>query len=143
VTRINVGVDPGELCDQHLLAEYRELPRLWDFEAKGTPPPHFKLGTGHVLWCAQWQGFLADRYLALVEEMRQRGFAVRYPDPPPWARGGRWPPPGEVHRARPILQARLAERMAGMRRVPTWRGKPRRGVYHDEGSVFLQEIEKT
>lgn len=125
MTRINVGVDPGELCDQHLLAEYRELPRLWDFDSANAPPPHFKLGSGHVLWCAQWQGYLANRYLTIVEEMRQRGFAVRYPDPPPWALSGEWPPPGEVQRARPIVQSRLTERLATMRRTPTWYGKPK------------------
>ncbi len=34
MTRINL-VPPSELCDQHLLAEYRELTRIPNLVAKG------------------------------------------------------------------------------------------------------------
>lgn len=122
MTRINVGIDPSELCDQHLVAEYRELPRLWGFESDSNPPPQFKLGKGHVPWCAQYQGMLADRYLALVGEMRRRGFHVSYPDPPPGAVNGRRPKAHEIEAAREIVLQRLKEKLETMKRPPRWTG---------------------
>ncbi len=120
MTRINVGVDPSELCDQHLVAEYRELPRLWNFQAKSRPPQQFKLGSGHVLWCAQYQGMLADRYVALVAEMRARGFSVSYPEPPSGKLNGLRPSDKTIQGARPIILKRLAERYKTMKKPPRW-----------------------
>lgn len=31
ITRINIGISPSELCDQMLIACYRELPRMVAF----------------------------------------------------------------------------------------------------------------
>lgn len=120
MTRINVHVDPSELCDQHLVAEYRELPRLWGFESRQKPPPSFKLGAGHCLWCAQCQGMLADRYIALVGEMRRRGFHVSYPEPPLEALNGGRPSASEMALVRPIVLQRIAEKHATMKRPPRW-----------------------
>lgn len=117
MTRINVGVHPSELCDQHLVAEYRELPRIWNFRPKSPAPPHFCLGRGHVLWCAQYPGMLANRYLELVAEMRHRGFRVSYPLPPAWAVGGAWPGRDEMRMASSIVRRRLGERLREMRWV--------------------------
>lgn len=57
MTRINL-VPVSELSDQHLIAEYRELPRIFNLvlnaQYKGKYPLDFKisdtylLGTGHV-----------------------------------------------------------------------------------------------
>ena len=52
MTRINL-VPPAELCDQHLLAEHRELTRIPNAVAKGKfslkgQPSDYKLGEGHV-----------------------------------------------------------------------------------------------
>ena len=52
MTRINL-VPPAELCDQHLLAEHRELTRIPNAVAKGKyhlkgQPTEYKLGEGHV-----------------------------------------------------------------------------------------------
>jgi len=120
MTRINIGVHPSEICDQHLVAEYRELPRLWGLDSRQKPPTRFKLGTGHVLFCAQYQGTLADRYTALVGEMRRRGFRVSYPDPPPGAIGGKRMSDNEIQEARPIVMERLREKHATMKRPPRW-----------------------
>lgn len=79
MTRINVGISVEELCDQHLVAEYRELPRAFGVPPKTPPPPAFKLGKGHVAWCAQSQGSLLLRLVELRQEMQYRGFAVNYP----------------------------------------------------------------
>jgi deoxyribonuclease (pyrimidine dimer) len=120
MTRVNIGVDPSELCDQHLVAEYRETPRLWGLESRQKPPERFKLGKGHVLFCAQYQGTLADRYTVLVMEMRRRGFKVTYPDPPQGAIGGRRMSEDAIREARQIVMERLREKYATMRRKPRW-----------------------
>lgn len=87
MTRINL-VPPAELEDKHLLAEYRELPRVfalaaaWDRRGRDTPvPPAYTLGKGHVAFFYDKLGFLRQRYALLVEEMRDRGFTVNYPEP--------------------------------------------------------------
>ena len=53
MTRINVGIPPAELVNQHLIAEHREIKRIPNCIAKGKYnmdgiPDKFKLGTGHV-----------------------------------------------------------------------------------------------
>lgn len=83
MTRINV-VDPAILCDQHLLAEHRELTRIPnDIVARnGKVPlskePHYLLGTGHVTFFRDKLLFLKNRYDALHEECLNRGFNVTY-----------------------------------------------------------------
>lgn len=83
MTRINV-VPVTELCDKHLLAEYRELPRVFALATawynRGGDvedlPAVYTLGTGHVkffydklLWCFNRQFYLYGECLA-------RGFKV-------------------------------------------------------------------
>lgn len=116
MTRINMGVKPAELCDQHLIAEYRELPRVFSF----TPKPlsgDFRLGKGHVLWCAQFPGTLADRYESIVDEMKHRGFNVNFPDP---KGNGKRATAKQIAKARPVVIARIQERLRDMRTKPTW-----------------------
>ncbi len=74
MTRINVGVNPKELCDQHLLAEIRELPRVIGTTIATKAPAQFKLGSGHVAWCAQFQASLSSRLEQLKDEAKSRGF---------------------------------------------------------------------
>lgn len=80
MTRINV-VPVGELCDQHLLAEHRELTRIPNAVAKGKynlvgQPDDYKLGTGHVKFFMNKLAFLHKRYHALHQECLARGFNV-------------------------------------------------------------------
>lgn len=83
MTRINV-VDPITLCDQHLLAEHRELTRIPNDIVKrnGQVPlsskKAFMLGTGHVTFFRDKLTFLKQRYDALHEECLARGFNVIY-----------------------------------------------------------------
>ncbi len=93
MTRINV-VAPQELCDQHLLAEHRELTRIPNAIVKGKlnlngQPSDYKLGTGHVKFFMDKLKFLQSRYQALHEECLARGFKV----------SNRWPEnlPSEPH----------------------------------------------
>ncbi|MDD0824465.1 pyrimidine dimer DNA glycosylase/endonuclease V [Mannheimia sp. AT1] len=82
MTRINL-VPPAELCDQHLLAEHRELTRIPNAVAKGKfslkgQPEDYKLGEGHVRFFFNKLTFLKKRYDLLHEECLARGFNVQY-----------------------------------------------------------------
>lgn len=89
MTRINV-VPVAELTRQHLIAEYRELPRVFglirEAQRRGESPVDIRnplsytLGTGHVRFFYNKIGWLVSRYYALVLEMRARGYHVGWPD---------------------------------------------------------------
>jgi deoxyribonuclease (pyrimidine dimer) len=85
MTRINV-VDPEELMDQHLLAEYREIRLLcanlvrtlnskFGFQEKKVPAK-FTLNKGHVYFFYDKGKYLHERYEAIREEMRKRGISA-------------------------------------------------------------------
>jgi hypothetical protein len=83
MTRINV-VPPAELCDQHLLAEHRELTRVPSavLRANGsvTLSPAgaaYCLGVGHVRFFYDKLGYLLERYSLLHAECVRRGFNVQ------------------------------------------------------------------
>lgn len=85
MTRINL-VPVQELADQHLMAEYRELPRIFgavrkhvqgekkvkDFNISNT----YLLGTGHVTFFYDKLKFLANRHYDLVLECLRRGINI-------------------------------------------------------------------
>ncbi len=83
MTRINL-IDPKELSDQHLVAEYREIFMVgsalqrsmksthWS-ETKKTLPKHFTLNKGHVKFFYNKGEYLHKRYLSLRKEMKSRG----------------------------------------------------------------------
>lgn len=81
MTRVNL-TEPSTLWDKHLLAELREIPRIPNSVLAGkyrsAPPKSFRLGTGHVLFFTNKLGWLKNRYDALMEESRRRGFNVEY-----------------------------------------------------------------
>lgn len=85
MTRINV-IDPTQLTDQHLMAEYRELPMVmgslkrtkaskagWQFNKV---PPHYTLNKGHVYFFTNKKQFLFERFNALIIELRHRGYKI-------------------------------------------------------------------
>lgn len=87
MTRINV-VPVTELCDQHLLAEYRELPRVFGLVHKAQDqcympceldlPDTYLLGTGHVKFFYDKLLWLSWRHIALVNEIERRGFTANF-----------------------------------------------------------------
>ena len=82
MTRINVGIPPAELVNQHLIAEHREIKRIPNCIAKGRYnmdgiPDRFKLGTGHVKFFYNKLLYLKSRYTKLYEECINRGFNVQ------------------------------------------------------------------
>ena len=126
MTRINC-VPPSELSAAHLVAEYRELPRIFALVraaiARGeTPddrrnPAAYTLGAGHVRFFYARLGYLAARQADLVREMQARGYVPTFTDPAgllagiPQAWQGDWSPTTE---ALALNRARLAERLAAM-----------------------------
>ena len=81
MTRINVGIKPQELTDKHLLAEHREIKRIPNCIKKGryninSVPSFFKLGKGHVAFFYNKLQYLHNRYLAIYDECKSRGFNV-------------------------------------------------------------------
>ena len=82
MTRINVGIPPAELTNQHLIAEHREIKRIPNCIAKGKYnmngiPDKFKLGTGHVKFFYNKLLYLKFRYTELYVECIKRGFNVQ------------------------------------------------------------------
>jgi deoxyribonuclease (pyrimidine dimer) len=83
MTRINL-VDPSELSNQHLIAEYREIfmvgsalqrsikSKHWEV-VKRNLPQTFTLNTGHVKFFYNKGMYLHKRYKLLVQEMKRRG----------------------------------------------------------------------
>lgn len=85
MTRINL-VHVKELADQHLMAEYRELPRIFGAVRKhvqsGKTVKDFKisstyiLGTGHVTFFYNKLKFLSERHWDLILECLRRGINI-------------------------------------------------------------------
>lgn len=85
MTRINC-VPPSELTNLHLLAEYRELPRVFTLvenrtgsgqlaaEVMRVVPETYRMGAGHVSFFYDKLQYLRVRHQALAEEMRSRGW---------------------------------------------------------------------
>lgn len=80
MTRINVAIKPNNLTDQHLIAELRELPRVFTAVANRIRanknfddiPKEFTLGTGHMKFFYDKQEFLMDRHYELQKEYSKR-----------------------------------------------------------------------
>jgi len=82
MTRINL-VEPIELSNQHLIAEYREIfmvgPALqrsmksksWN-KTKNNIPKEFTLNAGHVKFFYNKGKYLNKRYKLIVKEMKRR-----------------------------------------------------------------------
>lgn len=90
MTRINL-VDPKMLTDQHLLTEYRELPRIfgnvrvaiaagktWQRNYAKNASKDFVLGTGHMVFFYNKLMFLANRQLDIIAECIARDINISY-----------------------------------------------------------------
>lgn len=132
MTRINLGIYPYELCDQMLVAEYRELPRIRTLligrmqrDCFLEVPAFFRLGEGHMRFFMDKGEYLRLRWFSLRREMMHRGFSVTLN----WRV---WPPRflgrdlqqtisiKEQRRARPLLIERINQRLYEMKRRPIW-----------------------
>ena len=78
MTRINV-VPVKELSDQHLIAEYHELPRVLKQNINiADAPEKYCLSKGHVKWARKHALYCLSRYMDLIGEMEMRGFRALY-----------------------------------------------------------------
>ena len=83
MTRINL-IDPSQLTDQHLIAEYREifmvggsLKRTLVSKSgyqESKVPKEYTLNAGHVYFFYNKGKYLDKRYKDLIKEMKKRGF---------------------------------------------------------------------
>jgi hypothetical protein len=88
MTRINC-IPPSELTRQHLVAEYRELPRIFGMvlsmvergvtsPAQAKIPPTYRMGTGHMKFFCDKLEYLVQRQRALVDDaVRQTRSGLR------------------------------------------------------------------
>lgn len=129
MTRINC-IPPHELSGPHLVAEYRELPRVFALVraaiARGEKPDdprnplEYRLGSGHVRFFYCRLGYLAHRQASLVQEMRARGYQPQYDNalalldglPAEWCQS--WEPTPE---AVALNKARIAERTSASQAI--------------------------
>lgn len=86
LTRINC-VPVEELTNKHLVAEYRELPRLFVLIKKAfdrgelpgsNAPQKYTLGKGHVRFFYDKIPFLLSRQRELISVMIERGYSPRF-----------------------------------------------------------------
>lgn len=134
MTRINV-VPPKELTDQHLMAEYRELPMIMASlrrslaSPNGLPeiPKHYTLNTGHVTFFYDKGKYLYHRYLKIIDNLKDRGYNLdpdRKADFSVFKENGLyndWSPNADALR---INRQRLAERINAKPEWYKWYGKP-------------------
>jgi len=81
MTRINC-IPVLELTDKHLIAEYRELPRVFRLARKApNAPKEYTMGKGHVLFFYDKLEYLLKRQRKIIEECKKRGFKIKYDNP--------------------------------------------------------------
>ena len=123
MTRINT-ICVEELHTVHLLAEWRELPRVFTVakkaEERGIKPStynipiSFTLGKGHVKFFTNKLKWLETRYNAICEELVRRGINISYfkikaenkPCSKEWFND--WTPTKQSHE---LIRQRIAERI--------------------------------
>lgn len=80
MTRINT-IPVQQLTDQHLMAEYRELPMVMASARRSSPNRYkpatkYTLNSGHVLFFYNKKRYLLNRWLDLIAELYDRGFNI-------------------------------------------------------------------
>lgn len=135
MTRINT-IDPAALTDQHLMAEARELPRIFALVLSALAaarslegPARYTMGTGHVRFFYTRTDYLHARQTALIAELLARGYNLTHRTAPaPIGPPSHWKPDAtdvQVNLAR--LRARL-------------RGAPREGFYTFHGAPVAPDF---
>ena len=122
MTRINC-IPVKELTREHLIAEYRELPRVIKLANKckdfSDIPKDYVLGAGHVKFFYNKLGYLCNRYVDITLEMSGRGYKTNaklvndvllsFTETPNRLMGD-WKP---TQQAQEINRQRIADRLAG------------------------------
>lgn len=80
MSRINSGISPKYLSDQHLIAESVEITMITGalrkdgYKIKGKVPDQYCLGKGHINFFKPKIIYLRNRLEEVNEEMKRRGF---------------------------------------------------------------------
>jgi len=80
MARVNVGVNPKYLSDQHLIAESVEITMITGglrkngYKIKSPIPKKLNLGAGHINFFKDKIGYLHTRLICVNTEMERRGF---------------------------------------------------------------------
>jgi len=80
MARVNVGLNPRYLSDQHLIAESVEITMITGslrkdgYQIKGQVPDKFCLGTGHINFFKPKLNYLRLRLREVNDELERRGF---------------------------------------------------------------------
>jgi hypothetical protein len=80
MARVNIGVNPKHLSDQHLIAESVEITMITGglrkngYEIKSSVPKTFRMGTGHINFFKNKLVYLKKRLESVNKEMRRRNF---------------------------------------------------------------------
>lgn len=132
MTRINASINPSDLCNQHLLAEYHELPRVLTLSERYVSndlPKEFTLGRGHIKFFYNKLMFLHIRFTRIAKELKARGInidMVKYREVIKRFKGSRsnwynnWIPDDRTHQ---LLRARIICRLEDMNADEKWIGK--------------------
>ena len=132
MTRITL-VKPKRLTDAHILAEHRELPRIFPLAAKATErgdvagPDRYTLGEGHMRFFYARTGWLVARHRALTAECMRRGFRVQQGDLVAWPGCVAWEP---TEADLQVNLGRLREKLAA---------PPRAGFYRHCGAIVAAD----
>lgn len=131
MTRINV-IPVKDLTDQHLMAEYRELPMVVAAARRSkpdnyTPTDRYTLNKGHVMFFYNKKKWLYNRWNELIDELRNREYNIDpsarvvewfHMDKFPQAE---WQPDEYAHK---VNMERIVERINAKPHWYKFRGKP-------------------
>ena len=143
MSRVNVGVNPKLLSDQHLVAESVEITmitgglRFHDYKIKGEIPKEFPMGKGHMNFFKNKLLYLAIRLAEVNAEMVRRGFkpgSIINLDEFPEELHGAWNPAWKdsIH-----LRERVVDRLKHPKN-----GKPGSQYHRYRGRVIGEELDK-
>lgn len=141
MARVNIGVDPIYLADQHLVAESVEIIMITGglkkntFEIKGFKPEHFKLGTGHINFFKDKLVYLPKRLEIVNEEMKRRdmkpGTVLNLDEFPDHLKNDYVP----TQEASDIIRSRICERL-----IHPMNGKPGEQYYRYSKKLIGEKI---
>ena len=144
--RCNVGIDPSLLPDQHLIAEFVEIPmvvgslRKNGWKIKSKVPNKFTLGTGHMNFLKNKLTYLERRHDSVKIEMKRRGFKqdslfldiTLYPQ----EFCNDWQPTLEDSM---VIRKRIAEKLQNPKLIGWWR-KDRKNLTKQELDSLIETI---
>lgn len=143
MTRINC-IPVSELANKHLVAEYRELPRVFGMMRRAIKakreykiPPSYRLNTGHMTFFVDKGAYLLRRQRELVAEMQRRGMNPQFTDPDALVAGlpaeymGDWEPDGA---AMALSRERIDERLQHMGTKPSNRRMTNGTAHHQKAA---------